>query len=664
VAGNRKLTLGEVLVEEGILTSEDLGYLLALQKEEAKPLGELCIEQGYLSRYALKLILKKYHRRMMIGELLVVMGIIKIEHLREALDFQKKDKKRIGQVLIERKLITEEDLAAVLSEQLGIPRIIPDPALVDQSLLSQVNHRFIVSNEVLPTHTSQNGVTVIMADPLAEETLKGLEAVYQRRILPAVATRSEIVHCLGLLVNQQSVEKLISKNDFELNTQKDLTIATEEYSAIESDRVVSMVNYIISQAVLEGASDVHLEPQEDKLRVRYRVDGVLRVKTDLPKDTCSAIASRIKALGKMNIAEKRRHQDGRLEAKVHGKEIDLRISSYPCIYGETLVIRILNRHSYLMALEQLGFSPANLASFTRLLDCPSGMILVTGPTGSGKTTTLYASLQLLVERGLSIITVEDPVEYTLGGVVQSSYESKLGLVYADYIKAMMRQDPDVIMVGEIRDIEVARAAVQSALTGHRVFSTFHTEDTTGALVRLADMGIENYLIAYTTQGVLTQRLLRTICHYCKEQTAVDPKTFLPFGRLAKDLQGLPFYRGKGCQRCGQSGFKGRIGVHELLILNDPLRDGLFLRKTTSELRHLARTQANLVSMMEDALYKALKGFTTLEEVLRVIPVKETDQSVDRNLEKILQLCSGEKEAAEILTASRSDRPKPREGSAA
>ncbi|HET6370241.1 MAG TPA: ATPase, T2SS/T4P/T4SS family, partial [Nitrospiria bacterium] len=447
MAGNRKLTLGEVLVEEGILTSEDLGYLLALQKEEAKPLGEICIEQGYLSRYALKLILKKYHRRMMIGELLVVMGIIKVEHLREALDFQKKDKKRIGQVLIERKLITEEDLAAVLSEQLGIPRIIPDPALVDQSLLSQVNHRFIVSNEVLPTHTSQNGVTVIMADPLAEETLKGLEAVYQRRILPAVATRSEIVHCLGLLVNQQSVEKLATKNEFELKTQKDLTIATEDYAAIESDRVVSMVNYIISQGVLEGASDIHLEPQEDKLRVRYRVDGVLRVKTDLPKDTCPAIASRIKALGKMNIAEKRRHQDGRLEAKVHGKEIDLRISSYPCIYGETLVIRILNRHSYLMALEQLGFSPVNLANFTGLLDCPSGMILVTGPTGSGKTTTLYASLQVLVERGLSIITVEDPVEYSLGGVVQSSFESKLGLVYADYIKAMMRQDPDVIMVG-------------------------------------------------------------------------------------------------------------------------------------------------------------------------------------------------------------------------
>lgn len=644
MAKNRKMSFGEVLIEEGILTAEDLGYILAMQKEKARPLGEICIDQGFLSRHTLKVILKKYHHQMMIGELLVAMGLVRVEYLQEALDEQKKGKKRIGEVLIGKKLITEEDLATVLSEQLGIPRIIPDPALVDPSLVSQVNHRFMLSNEILPTHVSPEGVTVIMADPLAEDILKSLRTVFHKPILAAVATRSEIVQCLGILSNQHTLDKHLSSSRLDLTIQKDLTIETED-SSIESDRIVSMVNYIVFQAVMEGASDIHLEPQEDKLKVRYRIDGVLRTKTDLPKDTAPAIASRIKALGKMNIAEKRRHQDGRLEAKVLGKEVDLRISTYPSIYGETLVIRILNRHSYLMSLEQLGLSPANLAHYNRLLDHTSGMILVTGPTGSGKTTTLYASLQLLVERGFSIITVEDPVEYTLGGVVQGSYQSKLGLHYADYIKAMMRQDPDVIMVGEIRDAEVAKTTIQATLTGHKVLSTLHTEDTTGALIRLVDMGVESFLIASTIQGVLTQRLLRTICHYCKEQTHADPKTLSLFGRLGEEMRELTFYRGKGCQRCGQSGYKGRIGVHELLVLNDPIRDGLFLRKTSSELRHVARTQADLVSMMEDAFYKAIKGFTTVEEIVRVIPLKEVVDSGSRNLEQILQQCSGEREAA-------------------
>lgn len=654
---NRKLSLGEVLIEEAILSSEDLGYVLALQKEQTKPLGEICIEQGLLSRHTLKLILKKYHRRMMIGELLLAMGLIQIEHLRDALGSQQKDKKRIGEVLLEKKLISEEDLATVLSEQLGIPRIIPDPALVDPSLLSRVNHRFLVSNEILPTHMSNEGITIIMADPLAEEPLKGLEGVYHKPVLPAVATRTEILHCLGLLANQQSVDKLLSKNEVELSIQKDLTIEVED-SAIESDRVVSMVNYIVSQGVLEGASDIHLEPQEDKLRVRYRIDGVLRIKTDLPKDTAPAICSRFKALSKMNIAEKRRHQDGRLEAKIDGKEVDLRISTYPSIYGETLVIRILSRHSYLMALEQLGLSPTNLRHYKRLLGSMSGLILATGPTGSGKTTTLYASIQYLLEKGLSIITVEDPVEYTIGGVVQGTFESKLGLVYTDYIKAMMRQDPDVIMVGEIRDSVVAQATVQAALTGHKVFSTFHTDDATGAIIRLLDIGVESFLIGSTIQGVLSQRLLRTLCHYCKQETTPDPKILSLFGYLGEQIKDLPFYRGKGCQRCGQAGFKGRMGVHELLIFNDAVREGILLRKTSSTLRHIARTQAKMVSMMEDALYKALKGLTSLDEVLRIVSFQEADQSSERSLDEVLELCSGEREKTDALTAVQVDGQDP------
>jgi len=634
----KKLGLGEILVLEKVIEPEELDQLLDTQQRDHRPLGQICVERGLLSPYGLKHVLKKYHRRMRLGEVLLTMGLIGPQQLDQALEELGRSKKRLGEHLIERRLLSEEDLTMALSEQLDIPRVIPDLALIDVKLLEGVSHRFLSAHQVLPAFKNPNGaITVIMSDPLREETLRDLELFFKCPILPALATKSEISDALRQLQEQTTLKGLVPPPDLEFKVQKDLMIEESGLTDNES-RTVTVVNYLISRAVRDGASDIHIEPQAARVRVRYRIDGVIHAKTDLPKDLGPSIASRIKALCALDITERRRYQDGRIEAKVNDRDYDLRISTYPSLYGENLVIRVLQRQTLLVTLEQLGFSPATRQQYTKLLNTPSGVILVTGPTGSGKTTTLYASLTSVANKGLAVVTVEDPIEYAIEGVVQASYDTKLGIAHKDYIKAMMRQDPDVIMIGEIRDGETAESAIQVSLTGHKVFSTFHTDDTVGALIRLLDMSIEPYLVASTVTAVLSQRLVRVICRYCREEERPSAARLAAFGLTPEEVAGHHFFRGHGCPRCHQTGYKGRTAIHELLIINDPIREAVLARKTSSEIRVIARTLARLVSLREDGLYKAVRGMTTLEEIDRVVPQYNDEEVVRRSVTQLLELC--------------------------
>jgi type IV pilus assembly protein PilB len=642
---SQKVKIGTLLLAEGYLTQEQLEKALRFQKKARNylPLGQICIELGFLSEAQLALILRTHKYKLHLGELLINMRLITVDHLEQALKEQKDRHERLGDKLIQMGFIAEEQLIEALSIQLGIPKIIPDINLIDRKLAQQVSEAFLRKGELVPAFKEGERLTAIMADPLDESTIADLRAIFRVEIQPAIATRTAILESLDKLF--QKIEFTPPTSEHEDNP-KGLIIGNVANTTDRLD-IVNIVDYIISSAVAEGASDIHIEPLSTRLRVRYRIDGLLLHKTDLPRELTPAIVSRIKALCNLDIAEKRRHQDGRLEARILNKDIDLRISVYAAIHGETVVIRILHRATTLIHLYKLGFTPATFAKYRHLLELPSGLILVTGPTGSGKTTTLYASLNHLNGFDQKIITVEDPVEYTIDGVIQGKIEDKLNLSYEDFLKAMMRQDPDIIMVGEIRDRIAAEATIQAALTGHKVFSTFHTDDTTGALLRLMDMGVETFLISSTVVSVLAQRLPRTLCPHCKEPFVPHEESLAPFNIKDIDPSKFSFHKACGCVQCNQTGFKGRTAIHELLVVNDAIRDAILSRKTSAQIRNIAREKTDMVSMREDGFYKAAQGITSLEEVLRVVYHNEADVETARTADEIVALSEGNFDVVEM-----------------
>ena len=639
----KKHKIGELLVSEGYLTRNQLKKALRHQKKVTGylPLGQVCIELGFLSDTQLALILRTHKYNLHLGELLVNMSLITMDQLALALQEQKTQEKKLGVVLIELGFITEEQLVEGLGIQLGIPKIIPDINLIDSAIAQQVSQAFLRKAEAVPAFKEGDVITVIMADPLALPIIEDLKAIYRSDIQPAIATRTGI---------HELLDKIFQKIEFSTfetsQLRKDLVIGNVNNTSDRVD-VVHIVDYIISSGVAEGASDIHIEPLSGRLRIRYRIDGILLHKTDLPKDLSPPIIARIKALCNLDIAEKRRHQDGRLEARILGKDVDLRISVYATINSETVVIRILHRATTLIDLDKLGFAPTTFTRFKQILETPSGLILVTGPTGSGKTTTLYASLSHLNEFDQKIITVEDPVEYTIDGVIQGKMENKLNVTYEDFLKSMMRQDPDIIMVGEIRDRVAAEATIQAALTGHKVFTTFHTDDSTGALLRLMDMGVETFLISSTVVSVMAQRLPRTLCSHCKEPYTPQPASFVPFNIRDVDPSKFSFHRAQGCIQCNQTGYKGRTSIQELLVVNDAIRDAILSRKTSNQIRDVARRETGMISMREDGFYKAAKGITSLEEVLRVVYHNEADAQTARTADEVVALLEGDYDVVEI-----------------
>ncbi len=635
----RKLLIGELLINEGLITKAQLKEVLNLKKEQKlySPLGEECVNQGFLSRQDLAKVLRKYHTSIPLGELLVNMGVITQEQLQKALEEQESSSKKLGEILVNLGFMNEAVLMDALSIQLGIPKIVPSISLIDKELLKKFNPEFLHKHQFIPAFQEKNDLTVIMADPLHEETINFLKQLLKCNIIAAIAPPSEIRKTISLY--NQKVE--IGQELESLEPEKDLVIGDGSFIKDKKDNIVEIVNFIISNAIAERATDIHIEPQDKLLRVRYRIDGMLHHKTDLPNSVTAKLTSRIKALCSLDIAEKRRHQDGRIQARIMSKEYDLRVSTYAAIWGENLVIRVQSRQSRFVDINKIGFSPANLEKYMDMLRHPSGIILVTGPTGCGKSTTLYASLNFLNDMDRVIITIEDPVEYTIEGVVQANVSPKLGMNYVKGLRAMMRQDPDVLMIGESRDPEAAEAVIQASLTGHKVLSTFHTEDATGALLRLMDMGIETFLISSTLVSVVAQRLIRVLCDRCKEEYKPGIKTISFFNSIKKDnLNRYEFFQPKGCVHCNHSGYRGMTSIHEVLLVNDAIRDAILKRSTNATIKTMARKHADLITMSEDGFYKVLKGITTLDEVIRVVYRDDSTGLTPISIEELVRRSEG------------------------
>lgn len=639
---SEKLRIGEILIQEGYLTEEQLQEAIARQRRKTiyKPLGEVCIELRYLTKADLQGILKKYQKRLYLGELLVNMGLIHPEDIDQALDVQKIEGKKLGTILIDRGYLNEATLVSTLSTQLGIPKILPSPGIVDPTVLKGISKAFLLKNVCLPIQRDGDIITIIMSDPLSEETIRGLENVFKCRVEPAIATADEIKKGIKLVFDDlKMVDAAVEKEKSFKNVFKNLIIGdTHALDAVEQN-IVELANFLISNAIQDRATDIHIEPLENMLRVRYRVDGLLQHKTDLPFHLGATLVSRIKALCGLDIDDRRHHQDGRLGAQVLNKRYDLRVSTFASINGEALSLRLLPSQSNLMDLDMLGFSPANLALMKQLLNIPSGILMVTGPSGSGKTTTLYGSLRLLNSMDRKIVTVEEPVEYRMDGVIQGQISEKSGLLYTNFIKSMLRQDPDVLMVGEIRDKASAEAVVETALTGHKVLTTFHTDDTVGALLRMFQIGVETFLISSTVMTVLSQRLVRLLCPACKQPYRPTDEVLTAFPSVRPiDLDAITFYAPTGCAECDNTGFRGRNGIHEVLVLNNVIRDAILAKASSGQIRALARETTRLVSLREDGFFKAAKGMTSLEEILRVSPFSESDNLLVRSSEELVALC--------------------------
>lgn len=547
---------------------------------------------------------------------LIKKGIIADDQLKAAQEESKKRGLAIDKVLIQQGLIKEEDIVNIISEHMGIPFMNLSDYLIDSSVIELVPESISQKYNLIPIFKIGQTLTVAMANPQDINAIDQVSLKSKCDVEPVLATETAIRNAIDQYYGiSGGVDEVIKQmNDAKKSSAMGAVSDRELAKLADNAPVVKLVNMIIMQAVKDKASDIHIEPDEKILRVRYRVDGILHEGPKPPKDLEAAIISRVKVLASMDIAERRKPQDGRIMLKMRGKEIDLRVSSFPTVYGENIVIRLLDKTSVMLGLAELGMDKETLKSFNTIIRKPFGIILVTGPTGSGKTTTLYASLSTINSQEKNIITIEDPVEYQIPMIRQTQINPKAGLTFASGLRSMLRQDPDIIMVGEIRDSETAEIATQAALTGHLVFSTLHTNDSAGAIIRLIDMGIEPFLVSDSVIAILAQRLVRIVCPKCKEKIA-------PTDEMLKDLElersgNINIYRGKGCQKCKDTGYIGRAGLYELLVINDEIKK-LIIEKASADKIKAKAIEAGMKTLYDDGIAKALSGITSIEEVLRV-----------------------------------------------
>ncbi len=631
-AAQPTLRIGDLLVQEGYLKPAQLKKALQVQAEQDqyRPLGRICVELGLVSAKELQRLLRKHHKRMYLGELLQNLGLLTQAELEHLLQLQKIEQKRLGHLLIEHHIITESQLTDALSLQLDIPRILPSLELIDPRLLKGLNGEELLDLVYLPVHRSEDQLTVIMADPLNQELISSLEARYNCRLQPAIAPASEIKATLQAFFQTASGESpelvIDNQNPFILNE-----------NPLEQDPTATAVNFIISSAVLDRASDIHIEPQERYLRVRFRIDGLLHHKTDLPFDVAKAMIRHFKQLARLQTEESYLPQSSHIQAQISGKEIDLRVATFPGQWGEKLVVSLLEKHSTLLNLERIGFSPVYLKLTQRILDISGGIVVVTGPARSGKSTTLYAAMNYLNDLDKALVTLEHPIVYQLPGVVQTSLRP--GQSPAGLIDALVSQDPDILMVQDIPDTATAQALTRAAVMGYKVLTSLHTRDLASALFHLMHLGVEPFVIASTVTCVIAQRLVRRLCEHCKTPSQPDPSQLSSFPFKSIDLQLFSFYDPVGCNECQLQGYSGRTALHEMLIMTDTLRDALTSGQTLSLIRTLARRENHLISFAEDGFYKASQGVTSLQEVLRVAPLNESDRLTGRSSEEVFALCS-------------------------
>jgi len=548
----------------------------------------------------------------LLGNLLIESGLIDQEQLKKALEIQQRTGERLGRVLVNLGYVTEKDITDMLESQLGICQVTIN-AEIDPDLLISIPEHIIKRHKVIPLKKEGKRLTVAMADPLNVVAIDDLRLVTGNEIEPVVATEKEIENVIQKYYGMPDLERALQ--DFEVVEAETVQIDQPEESLANEAPIVRLLNSIIVDAIEEKASDIHIEPYEKEVRVRYRVDGELREAMNLPRRSRAAIISRVKILAELNIAEKRLPQDGRIKIRYQDRDIDLRVSTMPTIFGEKVVIRILDKSSGLLSIDQLGFHPDNLERFNSIINSAYGMVLLTGPTGSGKTTTLYAVLNELNRTEKNIITIEDPVEYILDGINQTQVNVKTGLDFAKGLRSILRQDPDIIMVGEIRDAETARIAIQAATTGHLVFSTLHTTDAAGALTRLIDMGVEPFLVASSVLGVVAQRLVRKICPRCRREYRVLPGTPEHLFIGAGAGEEVKLYKGEGCSYCNQTGYRGRLSIQEILPVSRKVRAEIVKRAHADSIRQTAREEG-MVTLKEDGIRKALQGITTVQEVMQ------------------------------------------------
>ncbi len=549
-----------------------------------------------------------------LGNLLLRSGLITQKQLEYVLEIQKSTGKKIGEIFIEEGILSEDQIIEVLEFQFGIPHIDLNKYLIDPEIPRLINERLARRYTLIPVKKDGERLIVAMADPLNIFAIDDVKIATGFEIIPVIATNQGILDAIDQYYETESVERVLA--EFKRNYQvKDIADMDEEIlNEISNAPVVKLVNSIIRQAVKMRASDIHIEPFEKIIKVRFRIDGDLQEIMTPTKATHSAIVTRIKIISKMDIAEKRLPQDGRVEMRIEDQEIDLRISVLPTVYGEKIVMRLLDRSSFLFTKQQLGFTEQNLKIFDKVIQGPNGIILVTGPTGSGKTTTLYTVLKELNQVSKNIITVEDPVEYQMDGINQVQVNIKAGLTFANGLRSILRQDPDIIMIGEIRDNETAQIAVRAAITGHLVLSTLHTNNTVSSVTRLVNMGVEPYLISSSVVGITAQRLVKKICKNCKISYIADEleKKALQ----AEDTAEVIIYKGRGCNSCNNTGYKGRTAIHEILPITREIRLLIDEGSSIDSIREEAKKQG-LVSLEENCIQLVKEGVTTIEELLRV-----------------------------------------------
>ncbi len=563
-------------------------------------------------------------KRAPLGMLLVDSGEITQAQLDHGLAEQRRlgHTKRIGEVLVDMRSVSEATMLAALSRQLECPLVDLNAEPPDPEALKLVPSEFALRHRLLPLSTTDHSLTVAMADPLDIQSLDDLTLLTGCEVRAVLAPPSDIRRAIEQYYMSRMLQD-VSEQDHASLEDESLDVADLQKMARE-ELVIQMVNLIINQAIQERASDIHIEPFERDLRVRYRIDGVLHEQNAPPKRLHPAILSRIKILSDMNIAERRLPQDGRMRIRAGGRQIDLRISTIPTLFGESAVMRILDKQTAMLGLPELGLQGEMFDRFTRLIQEPHGIILVTGPTGSGKTTTLYAALNEIFSPEKKIITVEDPVEYQLNGVNQMQVHPQIGLTFANGLRHIVRQDPDIIMVGEIRDHETVEIAIHAALTGHLVFSTLHTNDAAGAVSRLMDMGAEPYLVASSLIGVVAQRLVRINCPRCKHPVEASKIELGEIGVTEKDMATATLMAGEGCPECRGVGFRGRGGIYEMLTVDDAVRQMIVKREPSNVIKQHAMTNQGMVTLMQDGRRRALAGETTVKEVLRVCQREDFD----------------------------------------
>jgi type IV pilus assembly protein PilB len=559
--------------------------------------------------------------RKQVGQILQAKGIVTAEQIEQAIEEQRlrKHKQLLGEIFIEKGMATEDQVLEALAEAYNVPYARLTPRLADAKVIELIPRDFLEKHAVLPLFRMHGVLTVAMSEPSNVFLIEEISRMTECTVQVVAASAADVSAILGQYASAANVFVIddiiedVSAETFELIEAKVDDITNLEGMAGESP-VIKLVNYLIYSAVKEGASDIHIEPDDSKLRVRYRIDGVLYEKLNPPSQMMSPIVSRIKIMAGLDIAERRLPQDGGIHVMMEGRPIDLRVSTLPNMHGEKTVIRIIDNSRVMVNLETLGFSIDILKQFRGQLSHPHGLVLVTGPTGSGKSTTLYAALSEINSPQRNVCTVEDPIEYNLRGINQFQVNEKIGLKFATVLRSLLRQDPDVIMVGEIRDDDTARTAVQAALTGHMVLSTLHTNDAVSALTRMHNVGVENYLIAAALDAVLAQRLVRKVCPHCKESYIPTPAIKHAMDKAGFEVQSLS--KGAGCQKCHGTGYTGRIGIHELFIPDDAMRQAITDDIPLQELRKLAG-QVQMTTLFTDGMSKAKAGITTAEEVLRV-----------------------------------------------